>query len=321
MRDNKGKIQYIRASIIEDKLNYKILNSNELSVDEKLKHIEFSMSFYFFYCMISYLIPLIGGIVGVEEYDSEKELSNKYYYNSIYFYAFYIFFGIWFKGCVYNIDDETHTKRTCTKVVLAVCLGLKTIGNTMVAYRFCLGNKNGIILVIMLIIIFMTHSITNWCLLKREKLKYLLKRYWLNYLFYQISRGIILFYFMVCILAGVDKFEIYIYALVLSVVLVYQHLVNYFNTLFKELVYSNRFQAVFNYPFEWMNIFCCFCEDPKECIKEIDRRYCTCDSDFLKAAYYILYSILIIIYYICIFIMFIYAAIFCAAAEHASENH
>ena len=126
---------------------------------------------------------------------------------------------------------------------------------------------------------------------------------------------------MVCILAGVDKFEIYIYALVLSVVLVYQHLVNYFNTLFKELVYSNRFQAVFNYPFEWMNIFCCFCEDPKECIKEIDRRYCTCDSDFLKAAYYILYSILIIIYYICIFIMFIYAAIFCAAAEHASENH
>ena len=167
----------------------------------------------------------------------------------------------------------------------------------------------------------MTHSITNWCLLKREKLKYLLKRYWLNYLFYQISRGLILFYFMVCILAGVDKFEIYIYALVLSVVLVYQHLVNYFNTLFKELVYSNRFQAVFNYPFEWMNIFCCFCEDPKECIKEIDRRYCTCDSDFLKAGYYILYSILILIYYIGIVMCMMFTGICGAMGEASRQNN
>ena len=321
MRDNKGKIQYIRSSIIEDQLNYKILNSNELSVEEKLKHIDFSMSFYFFYCLISYIIPLIACFTALEEYDSQKELTNEYYYKSIYFYVVYIIFGIWFKGCVYNIDDETHTKRTCTKVVLAVCLGLKTIGNTFVAYRFCLGNKNGIILVIMLIIIFMTHSITNWCLLKREKLKYLLKRYWLNYLFYQISRGIILFYFMICILAGVDKFEIYIYALVLSVVLVYQHLVNYFNTLFKELVYSNRFQAVFNYPFEWMNIFCCFCEDPKECIKEIDRRYCTCDSDFLKAGYYILYSILILIYYIGIVMCMMFTGICGAMGEASRQNN
>jgi hypothetical protein len=114
--------------------------------------------------MISYLIPLIAGIVGIGEYDSEKELSNKYYYNSIYFYAFYIFFGIWFKGCVYNIDDETHTKRTCTKIVMILFVFVKIAANGIISYRYCLGNKNGIILVFMIYVIFMVHSITNCCI-------------------------------------------------------------------------------------------------------------------------------------------------------------
>ena len=56
---------------------------------------------------------------------------------------------------------------------------------------------------------------------------------------------------------------------------------NYFNTLLKDIAYNSYIQALFNYPYEWMNLFCCWCRNPKEFIQEIDYKYCTCDSFFL----------------------------------------
>ena len=70
---------------------------------------------------------------------------------------------------------------------------------------------------------------------------------------------------------------------------------NYFNTLMRNITYNSYIQAVFNYPFEWMNLFCCYCKNPKDCIKEIDIKYCVCDSFFLALLQILAYLILIII--------------------------
>jgi hypothetical protein len=319
MRDNKGKIQYIRRAVIEDKLNYKIINSkeyfNDLPEEEKLQHIRYSMIFYFNYCLVSYTIPLITGFVGKNQYDELKDLSNTLYVVAIYMYLIYAFFGIWFKGCVYNIDDETHTKRTCTKIVMILFVFVKIAANGIVTYRYCLGNKNGIILVFMIYVIFMVHSITNCCIYS-NKIEFILKKYWLSFLFYQISRFVILFYFMICILSNVNKVEIYIYALVLCGILIYVHFTNYFNTLFKDIVYSSFCQATFNYPFEWMNLFCCFCKVPIECIKDIDRKCCVCDSCFLIIFEYLIILILVVIY----IVFFFYIALCtCLAKDNKKE--
>ena len=319
MGDNKGKIQYIRPAVIQDKLNYKIIKSdeyfNELPEDEKLKHIRFSMNFYFFYCLISYTLPFCFACSGADAYDPEKQLTNEYYYNALYLYLFYSIFGIWFKGCVYNIDDETHTKRTCTKIVSVLSLISKVAGNCYLAYRYCQGNDNGLYLVFMIFVLFMTHAITNCCICM-NKIKFVLKKYWLNFLFYQISRFLILLYFMICIIDNVNKIDIYIYALVLCVIMIYAHFVNYFNTLFKEITYTNKWQAIFNYPFEWMNLFCCYCYVPKEIIKEIDRQYCTCDSCVLMVIQYIIYCAIVL----CILLFMIIAIFFCYALQVAGSS-
>ena len=70
---------------------------------------------------------------------------------------------------------------------------------------------------------------------------------------------------------------------------------NYFNTLLKKLVYNSYIQAVFNYPMEWMNLFCCWCREPKEIIKELDIKFCVCDSFFLMCLEILGWIILILI--------------------------
>ena len=75
----------------------------------------------------------------------------------------------------------------------------------------------------------------------------------------------------------------------------YMYLANYFNTLMRDIVYNSYIQAVFNYPFEWMNLFCCWWKEPKECIKELDLHFCLCDSFFFAAAQVLGMIILIVI--------------------------
>ena len=100
---------------------------------------------------------------------------------------------------------------------------------------------------------------------------------------------------MISIILKVDHVETYIYAGILCVILIYMYMANYFNALMKEIVYNSYIQAVFNYPMEWMNLFCCWCKTPKECIKEIDIKFCCCDSIFLAIAQIIGYIILVAI--------------------------
>ena len=296
MRDNKGKIQYIRPAKIRDKLNFKFNNSNEdfnnLEDDDKLTHILFSTRFYFIYSLVSYFIPLITAISG--HLAHSDSLDNTLYTSSFSIYVIYAFFGIWFKGCVYDIKEESHTKRTCTKIMIFICLALKICANSMFAYRYCLGNKTGIIFVSMLFGVYFIHLNLNF-IIYVFKIKFLLRTYWLGFLFYQLSRFCILLFFILSILFNVNHVETYIYAGILCIILIYMFMANYFNTLMKEIMYNSYIQAIFNYPMEWMNLFCCWKKNPKECIKEIDIRCCCCDSLFLAIAQIIGLIILIIL--------------------------
>ena len=295
MRDSKGKIQYIRPTKIKDKLNFDLKKTNEfnnLEDEDKLNHILFSTRFYFFYSLISYILPLITAIVG--HHENIDLLDNTLYIVSFGFYVTYAFFGIWFKGCVYDIQVEYHTKRTCTKIMIYICLAIKICANSMVSYRYCQGNKTGIIFISMLVIIYFIHLNLNF-IIYCCKIKFILRTYWLAFLFYQISRFCILMFFMISIILKVDHVETYIYAGILCVILIYMYMANYFNALMKEIVYNSYIQAVFNYPMEWMNLFCCWCKTPKECIKEIDIKFCCCDSIFLAIAQIIGYIILVAI--------------------------
>ena len=295
MRDSKGKIQYIRPTKIKDKLNFDLKKTNEfnnLEDEDKLNHILFSTRFYFFYSLISYILPLITAIVG--HFENIDLLDNTLYIVSFGFYVTYAFFGIWFKGCVYDIQVEYHTKRTCTKIMIYICLAIKICANSMVSYRYCQGNKTGIIFISMLVVIYFIHLNLNF-IIYCCKIKFILRTYWLAFLFYQISRFCILMFFMISIILKVDHVETYIYAGILCVILIYMYMANYFNALMKEIVYNSYIQAIFNYPMEWMNLFCCWCKTPKECIKEIDIKFCCCDSIFLAIAQIIGYIILVAI--------------------------
>lgn len=98
MRDNKGKIQYIRAAKIEDKLNYKIKRSddyfNDLEDEVKLNHIKFSTIFYIIYCLISYVLPLIVSIVGHRESNDDSHTDTTIYKVIFILYIIYVVFGI-----------------------------------------------------------------------------------------------------------------------------------------------------------------------------------------------------------------------------------
>ena len=64
-----------------------------------------------------------------------------YIIHSFFFYAIYAIFGIWFKGCVYDINDNTHTPRKITLRVMVILLFIKMILNTLLALFFCFQNK------------------------------------------------------------------------------------------------------------------------------------------------------------------------------------
>ena len=298
MRDNKGKIQYIRPAKIKDKLNYRLIKSDEYFNDMedgvKLERILFSTRFYFLYCLISYLLPLITSIVGHNK-NKDWDYSIYLFTTSFWFYLVYIFFGIWFKGCVSDITDDYHTKRTCTKAMGLISLAFKVCANSMASYSFCLENKRGIVFIGILFGIYFIHWNLKF-IIYICKVKFLLRTYWLGFLFYQISRFCILLFFIISIVLKMDHIETYIYAIIFCIIFIYMYMSNYYNTLMKEITYNSYIQSVFNYPFEWMNLCCCCCTDPKECIKNIDRTCCVCDSFFLALFQYLIMFILVCIY-------------------------
>ena len=323
MRDNKGKIQYIRPTKVKDRLNYRLIKSdeyfNDMDDNIKLNHIAFSTKFYFFYCLISYLIPLICAIAGHNAERDEDETSKlKSVSEIVTAFPFYVVYGViafWFKGCVYDITAETHTKRTCTKMTVFACLVCKIVGNSLFNYGLCKVNKTGIIFIIMLYALYIVHGITN-LIIYCCQIKFLLRIYWLGFLFYQISRLCILIFFILTIIFNMNHYEAYIYVAILCVVSAYMYLANYFNTLMKEIAYTSYFQAVFNYPCEWMNLFCCWCTQPKDLIRDIDEKCCICDSFFLQLFEWLIMILLVL----AMLMVYLYFYLLCACFAGKNEE-
>ena len=303
INDDKGKIQYIRPTKIKDKLNLQFVEFkeyfNDLNDEEKFTHILFSLKFYYRYLLISYLSPLISAIVG---HFTDKSTSNDItlYIISIVFYSIYAFFGIWFKTCVYDVMDQNHTPRTCTKMMMYLCILMKVVANTMASYKFCQRNKNGVYLIVAIFIIFFVQLIIN-VIIYRRKLKNILRTYLLGYIFYYTSRIIILVFFLLSLFLKANYIETYIYAGILFFLMAYMFMAYYFNTLLKQITYHSYLQAIFNYPMEWINLFCCCWCEPKSYIRYIDTSCCYCDSFFL----WIFRCFLIIIFNMLFAIIFI----------------
>ena len=306
MRDNKGKIQFIRTTHSKDRLNYKINIPdnyfNNLPEYEKLNRMGFSFIFYLFYTIINILIPFFSGLAGLSKDESEKEVFERDYKNAIIiFYSFYAALGFLFKECVNDINDTSHSQRKNIKGLMYFFLIGELIFNSIMAYYFCASNKSGIYLIIMILIIysiqFLFHIIV-YC----AEIKYLLRTYWLGFLFYQISRFCIFLFFALSFLFDATNKETYIYSFILCILSAYMYMANYFNTLLQDLTYSNIVQALFNYPLEWMNLFCCWCCQPKECIREIDYN-CYCWEDILACLLDLLKLFVMCLIY-CIYYLF-----------------
>ena len=286
INDNRGKIHYIRPTKFKDKLNIKLIESkeyfNDLEDERKLNHILFSIKFYYRYSIISYLGPFIAAICGHKINNDSAD--NKILYTIAgLFYVVYGFFGLWFKSCVYDINDESHTGRSCTKFMMYLCIMLKMAANIMISYQYCLKNKTGVYFFSALFGIFMIYLFLNMIIYRCQK-KHLLRTYLLGYIFYYTARICILLFFLLSLFFKANYVETYIYAGILCIIMAYMFMANYFSTLMKNITYHSYLQAIFNYPMEWLNLFCCFCTEPKRCIKEVDTNCCCFDSCFIWIA-------------------------------------
>ena len=304
INDDKGKIQYIRPTKFKDKLNIQFIEFkeyfNDLNDEEKLTHVLFSLKFYYRYLIISYLGPLISAIVG-HCGDKSSSDDKTLYTVSIVFYSIYAFFGLWFKSCVYDIEDHNHTGRTCTKIMMYLCIMLKVSANIMVSYKFCQRNKTGLYFVLAIFIMFLVQLLIN-IIIYRCKKKNFLRTYFLGYIFYYISRIIILLFFLLSLFLKANYIETYIYAGILFFLMAYMFMAYYFSSLMKNLTYHSYLQAIFNYPMEWLNLFCCYFDNPKYIIWKIDISCCYWDS-FFFCIFRCLFLILISLIFSIIFII------------------
>ena len=165
------------------------------------------------------------------------------------------------------------------------------------SWSLCKAYKSGITFIIMLVLIYCVQLAFNY-VVYRFRIKFLSRTFWLAFIFYQISRLCILLFFIFSVWAGVNHVETYIYAAILCVVSGYMYMANYFNTLMKDITYNNYLQAIFNYPMEWMNLFCCWWVKPIDLIMVLDYAFCCCDSCFLVIGEWLFTLIMIMIYII-----------------------
>ena len=277
MRDNKGKIQYIRTAIQKDKLNYQIneppsQHFNDFPNEVKLERIKHSAFFYLSYCLTNFFLPLIAGICGSYIKYSFKEAI---YEAALSFYLFFIIIGFFIKffNCddPEKIDEIVSSVKTNKKIRIGIYVffGMKAFMLCFVVFYFCQKIKSLAIFIGMLNAIYLAHFIFNFIVYKFQ-ITYLLKIYLLEFLFYQISRFCIILLFTISIFTNVEYIEVYIYGVILCIILVYMFYINYYNTLKKVIVYESLLQAMFNFPYEWTKLFCCCCKKYEKLLVYID---------------------------------------------------
>ena len=275
MRDNKGKIQLIRSSNMKERMLYntkkEYINFDDLSVNEKLSRIKYSWKFFVIYYILFLFFPLLGALIG-HFYDDEEKLKEaektalKFVLG---FFGFYIVIGFFYKSCIFNIDSRNVSLVRC---ILFLAIIIKFCGMFAVFFLLCILNKTVVVFLASLNFFYIAHilfyNIVYCC-----KIKYLLKVYLLGFIFYQISRlSIIIIIFFITI-SNATNLEIYIYIIILCFISGYMYFVNYFYTMQENLSYRNKYQALLNYPFEWLNLIFYICSKnngPLECVKKLE---------------------------------------------------
>ena len=235
----------------------------------KLNRILFTTKFYCLYFSISFLLPLISAFLGHYEVFNFK---FPYLIVLSTCYSVYAFFGIFFKGCIYDLNEENKTSKNITlKIIYLVLIVTKVFANSLFSFWFCKVNKTGVIFISCIFAIYLIHILTK--VLVRFSKIIPLKTYWISYIFYQLTRLCISLFFIISIIFEFNHVETYYYAGTLFIILIYMYMVDHFNILMKDLVYNSYIHAIFNYPMEWMNLLCCWFITPIECIRNCDLNY------------------------------------------------
>ena len=264
MRDNKGKIQYIRPSKDREKLNISVKQKNrhfdDFSDKVKFSRVRYSAKFFLYYYLLHFFIPLMFALYGhgSEKNEETKKTQKEYLKLIIIFIVCHVIFGFILKGFFY---ESKSLKSVCISLFFVVAylssFGIYCFG----FYLLCYENKTVIYFIASLKLFYLAHIIffySVYCC----KIKYILRIHLLGFMFYQISRLSIIICFLIFTSVEIENFEIYIYIIILVIISAYMFFVNYLNTLQKEIIYRNKLLGIFNYNFEWMNIFC-FCDCKK----------------------------------------------------------
>ena len=264
MGDNKGNIQYIRPSKDKEKLNIstrkKNIHFDDFSDKVKFSRVRYSAKFFLYYYLMHILFSTWFALYShkLEKNEETKKQEKKCLDYTIAFLVCHILFSFIIKGCVY--DAKVLKSLIGALIFPANCFFSVGIYCTSF-YLLCYENKTVIYFIASLNLFYLAHIIFFFCVYCGKK-KYLLRIYLLGFMFYQISRLCIIICFMILVSADIENFEIYIYIIILAIISAYMFYVNYLNTLQKEIIYRFKLQGIFNYNFEWMNVFC-FCDSKK----------------------------------------------------------
>ena len=266
--------------------------------------------------IISFLIPFIVSLVTYikilrnPEDDSSSSLIEENPIsvpNVVYaYYFFYIIFGIWFKLFVYNVDDESHTQRICTKITMIVLIILKIYIDCVWFKTIVKKNELHFLLLGAIFIFLLIQIICNYIIYKM-KIYFLLESNWITYTYYQISKLICLVYFTVMSFIKKktpDDYSLLFFdLLILIVIMVYIYLVLLYNAFQFTFPYTIIYQIIFNFYFEWINVILFIFDDPIYVIKYIDKKCCFCDGFFYKIFLYLIMLIVLLFVFIICFIL------------------
>ena len=311
-KPNNIKIKYIRKKDLKDFLNYKLLNNsntyNNLIEKEKLEHLYFSIEFHYILLIISYLIPFIISLIQyIKILKKENSFEEEKIPNVVFiYYFFYIIFGIWFKIFVYNVDDESHTQRICTKITMIVFIILKIYIDCVFFKSIVKKNELHFLLLAAIFVFLLIQIITNFVIYKL-KIYFLLESNWITYTYYQISKLVCLVYFTIMSFIKKktpDDYSILFFdLLILIVIMVYIYLVLLYNAFQFNFPYTIIYQIIFNFYFEWINVILYVFDDPIVVIKYFDKKCCFCDGFFYKIFLYLIMLIVLFFVFIVCFIL------------------
>ena len=111
MRDNKGKIQYLRRANMKDKLNFQVFQEHEvfdnLVEQEKLRRMKYSAFFFVSYYIFFIFVPLLWAFEGHYSKENPTKKEKKEDLEAVLILlGTYMVFGIFLKAFVKNVNKS-----------------------------------------------------------------------------------------------------------------------------------------------------------------------------------------------------------------------